>query len=227
MKIESPNKSYTLQNTQNLVEKSGSAEKETKLPEPVEPKVKDLFEKTPKINRTHIYDLLSVKNMNKEAGSILEQLTKMIDEMVKQQSEVIELLRNLEETNLERPPKTTSYAQNTTKILKEAHENIQSKGNKRENFQVPRGKSPDNNLINHKRGINGLEILYEDFLDVEASSEEIVEFLKGVNKEGKATLSILAKEVIKIFDGLEKERGSLPQISKKTYNRTRIIQQTN
>gem|GEM_PF-7116535 len=115
MKIESPNKSYTLQNTQNLVEKSGSAEKETKLPEPVEPKVKDLFEKTPKINRTHIYDLLSVKNMNKEAGSILEQLTKMIDEMVKQQSEVIELLRNLEETNLERPPKTTSYAQNTTK----------------------------------------------------------------------------------------------------------------
>lgn len=105
MKIESPNKSYTLQNTQNLVEKSGSAEKETKLPEPVEPKVKDLFEKTPKINRTHIYDLLSVKNMNKEAGSILEQLTKMIDEMVKQQSEVIELLRNLEETNLERPLK--------------------------------------------------------------------------------------------------------------------------
>ncbi|NLB20134.1 MAG: hypothetical protein GX829_04725, partial [Clostridium sp.] len=188
--------------------------KEIKIAQPEDFEAQDKFEKSSVVNISQIYDLLSIKGISKEPESILGQLKKLIVDLLMKHSEVIELVKNIDDSN------DNQNQESRVKLINVQLGKMRERGIKTESFQIDKAMtSGSSKSLQAEFSKVKSTLLASDLLDVEISSEEVVVFLKNISNEGKANLSTLAKEVMEMFNEIEKNSGKLPPVSKRTFQR--------
>ncbi len=214
MRIDGPPSINPIEKIQSTVKDTPLVLKEMETAQPEEAKGQDTFEKSSLVNKSQIYDLLSIKTMQKEPESILGQLNKLIIDLLMKHSEVLDLVKTIDDIN------ANQNQESKVKLIHAELSKMQEKGLKAESFQIVKAlASGDSKSLQAELSKVKSTLLASEVLDVEISSEEVVNYLKSISNAGKANLSTLAKEVMEMFNEIEKSSGKLPPVTRRTFER--------
>ncbi|MGO1470290.1 MAG: hypothetical protein ACTHW2_09745 [Tissierella sp.] len=166
--------------------------------------VDDIYEKIDLEMESLVYDLETIKELSKGSEDAITQLRQMVEDIVKKQSETIDILK---EENIKGKSLSKNGPEGKDVINKDL---TQAKNT----VEIDRVKVEEKILAKAKEliGKNGK-------LGAETSSEKVVDFVKETSHGEKGKIDILRETIDKSFKETEEILGKLPELSKETYEK--------